>query len=167
VPHSTLAAKAIRLTVHRDKSINAVVRRLLLLFASAAAVAAVAALFLNRSPSPAPTIPVAVRVPDRLSAVAEVGQDLFTTHCAGCHGEVAGGTGSGPPLVHIIYEPNHHGDVAFLLAVRNGVRAHHWRFGNMPPTPQISDSEITKIVRYIRELQVENGIGASQGGDRT
>ena len=45
----------------------------------------------------------------------------------------AGHDGAGPPLVHKIYQPGHRSDMAFVLAAQNGVRAHHWPFGNRPP----------------------------------
>ena len=70
-----------------------------------------------------------------------------------CHGRHATGSDQGPPLVHRIYEPNHHADIAFRLAVRNGVRAHHWPFGNMAPVEGVSDEDAIKITRYVRELQ--------------
>lgn len=75
-----------------------------------------------------------------------------------CHGDVALGTAQGPPLVHIIYEPNHHADAAFLLAALRGVRAHHWGFGDMPPQPQVSREEMAEIVKYVRWLQREAGV---------
>ncbi len=99
----------------------------------------------------------AILVP-RLSAGAQAGRDLFEANCATCHGADAGGTPSGPPLVHKIYEPSHHGDPAFLAAVRNGVRAHHWRFGDMPPVPGLSEEQVADIVRFVRALQRANGI---------
>jgi hypothetical protein len=60
--------------------------------------------------------------------------------------------------VHIIYEPNHHADAAFILAARNGVRAHHWRFGDMAPVPGVTDEMVLEIVGYIRWLQRQVGI---------
>ena len=48
--------------------------------------------------------------------------------------------------------------LAFELAVRRGVRAHHWRFGDMPPQPTITPDAIHMITRYVRELQQANGI---------
>ena len=93
-----------------------------------------------------------------LSDVAQRGQTLFETNCATCHGVNAAGGQGGPPLIHKIYNPGHHGDVAFLMAVRRGVRQHHWRFGNMPPQRQVSDVQVADIVRFVRELQVANGI---------
>ena len=92
------------------------------------------------------------------SAEAEAGQVLFEENCMTCHGRHATGSDQGPPLVHRIYEPNHHADIAFRLAVRNGVRAHHWPFGNMAPVEGVSDEDAIKITRYVRELQKANGI---------
>ncbi|HHI82827.1 MAG TPA: c-type cytochrome [Rhizobiales bacterium] len=100
---------------------------------------------------------VDVRVPT-LSAAATEGRELFNANCAACHGKHAAGTGNGPPLVHKIYEPGHHGDQAFFRAARFGVRAHHWQFGNMPPVSGVGQGEVAKIVSYIRELQRANGI---------
>jgi len=60
--------------------------------------------------------------------------------------------------VHAIYEPGHHGDLAFKRAAMNGVRAHHWPFGNMPPVQGITRADIGAIVAYVRALQRANGI---------
>ncbi len=99
----------------------------------------------------------AVVVPD-LSANARAGEQVFNANCALCHGPNASGTGLGPPLVHQIYEPGHHQDFAIESAVRNGVPAHHWQFGNMLPVPAVADEDIPNIICYIRELQRANGI---------
>lgn len=105
---------------------------------------------------------VAVLVPE-LPSKLTTGRDLFDVKCATCHGaNAAGKNGKGPPLVHIIYEPNHHPNESFLLAAQNGARAHHWPFGNMPPIEDITESEIAEIIKYIRHLQRANGIGISQ-----
>ena len=93
-----------------------------------------------------------------LSEPAQVGQTVFNANCALCHGANAGGTNLGPPLVHKIYEPSHHQDFAFRNAVRNGVQSHHWQFGNMPPAPQVSETDVERIICYVRELQRANGI---------
>lgn len=99
-----------------------------------------------------------VSVPD-LSPQAKAGEAVYEEKCASCHGvNAAGKEGFAPPLVHIIYEPNHHGDQAFYLAAKNGVRAHHWPFGNMPPVDGITDQQIARIIEYVRELQRANGI---------
>lgn len=86
------------------------------------------------------------------------GESLYVSACASCHGVAGTGTSQGPPLVHIIYEPSHHGDASFQLAVRAGVRAHHWRFGDMPPQPQVAQEEVAEIVRYVRWVQRQRGI---------
>lgn len=102
---------------------------------------------------------VEVAVPEILSANAEIGKLAFGAKCAACHGaNAAGQDGVAPPLVHKIYEPSHHGDASFLLAAKNGVRAHHWRFGNMPPVEGVTDGDVKMIVAYVRELQRANGI---------
>jgi cytochrome c len=101
-----------------------------------------------------------VIVPEGFSAQARQGETYFNAVCASCDGtNAAGQDGVAPPLVHRIYEPNHHGDMAFVLAARNGVRSHHWPFGNMPPVEQrLTDGELGAIVAYVRELQRANGI---------
>ena len=101
-----------------------------------------------------------VIVPDELSAQARQGETYFNAVCASCHGaNAAGQDGVAPPLVHRIYEPGHHGDMAFVLAVRNGVRAHHWPFGDMPPVEErMTDGELGAIIAYVRELQRTNRI---------
>ena len=102
---------------------------------------------------------VSVEVPDTLSASAEIGKSVYDAKCAACH--APGGVGQvdiAPPLVHVIYEPSHHGDESFQRAVANGVRAHHWKFGDMPPVEGLTRGDVTMIVAYIRELQRANGI---------
>ncbi len=101
---------------------------------------------------------VDVKVPADFSAIAAEGRKTFNANCRLCHGASAAGTKNGPPLVHIYYEPNHHSDVSFQRAVRHGVRAHHWRFGNMPAVGGVSTEQAKKIIRYVRELQQANGI---------
>ena len=100
-----------------------------------------------------------VQLPTELSENARIGKRVFEAKCASCHGtNAAGQNGVAPPLVHKIYEPSHHGDAAFVLAAKNGVRAHHWRFGNMPPVEGVTDGDVRMVTKYIRELQRANGI---------
>ena len=101
---------------------------------------------------------VDVVVPE-LSAAARTGKEQFEVSCVACHGaNAAGQDGVAPPLVHIIYEPNHHGDQSFYQAVRYGVSAHHWRFGDMPAIEGVSPSQVADIIIYVRELQRANSI---------
>ncbi len=86
------------------------------------------------------------------------GATLFDAQCSLCHGAFALGTQQGPPLLDAIYRPSHHGDEAFQLAVARGVRAHHWRFGDMPPVPGLVRNDVTTIVAYVRWLQRAAGI---------
>jgi mono/diheme cytochrome c family protein len=86
------------------------------------------------------------------------GEQLFAAHCAACHGPVGEGTTTGPPLVHVIYEPGHHSDASFHLAVQRGVQAHHWDFGPMPPVSGLSDEQVEDIIAHVRDLQREAGI---------
>ncbi|HET8721299.1 MAG TPA: cytochrome c [Nitrospira sp.] len=91
-------------------------------------------------------------------AELQAGESKYNAHCSACHGPQAAGTQQGPPLVHKIYEPNHHGDAAFLRAAEFGVKAHHWEFGNMPKIEGVSPADVEQITRYIRWLQRQAGI---------
>jgi mono/diheme cytochrome c family protein len=87
------------------------------------------------------------------------GERRYNENCSGCHGPLGSGTEeAGPPLVHRIYEPSHHSDAAFQLAVTRGVRAHHWTFGNMPPLPALDSTGIAEVTAYVRWLQRHAGI---------
>ncbi len=131
-----------------------------LIIIAVVAVAAVGLYYWLSSPSETGTgaALAKVQVPE-LGIREKAGMEVFNENCAVCHGEnAAGRDGAGPPLVHVIYEPNHHGDGSFHLAVKNGVRAHHWPFGNMPPQPQVSENEVDRVIAYVRALQRANGI---------
>jgi mono/diheme cytochrome c family protein len=86
------------------------------------------------------------------------GGPLFDNNCAVCHGPEGSGTSSGPPLVHVIYEPGHHPDESFQRAVAEGVAQHHWEYGPMPAVPGLDRDEVADITAYVRELQREAGI---------
>ena len=90
------------------------------------------------------------------------GKKLYGQYCAACHGAdllgVDKGDKKGPPLLHKIYEPAHHGDAAFQMAARNGVRAHHWPYGDMAPVPQVSADDVAHITAYVRAEQRKAGI---------
>lgn len=119
------------------------------------AIAALAIVSRTTEESAAVTVQV---TPAALSAEAKEGEALFKATCMACHGENAAGSKLGPPLIHDIYNPGHHSDQAFYLAVAAGVRQHHWPYGDMPAQPQVSREAVTKIIRYIREVQEANGI---------
>ena len=95
---------------------------------------------------------------ENMPAELAKGEELFNNNCSRCHGVQGRGTDHGPPLVHKIYEPNHHADFAFQRAAAQGVRAHHWKFGNMPKIDGVTPEDVTEIIRYIRWLQQQAGI---------
>ena len=86
------------------------------------------------------------------------GKALYDKHCAACHGVDLKGSDKGPPFLHRVYEPSHHSDLSFQLAAKNGVRAHHWQFGDMKPVPGVSPDEVAHITAYIRAEQRKVGI---------
>jgi mono/diheme cytochrome c family protein len=137
----------VRETMHRRVRALLTMRVVLVLIAAGHAAAALAVIgyagwglwapFSRRSD-------VAIVVVPSLSATAEAGRTAYERRCLQCHGLHGAGTAAGPPLVHSVYRPAHHADVAFALAVRRGVRAHHWRFGDMPPQADASLDEVKR-----------------------
>lgn len=96
---------------------------------------------------------IAVQDPDLVAQ----GEPLYQTNCASCHGTDLRGTDKGPSHLSVVYEPNHHGDAAFQLAVLNGVPQHHWPFGDMDPVPGLSEDDLDAITAYVRENQRISG----------
>jgi mono/diheme cytochrome c family protein len=86
------------------------------------------------------------------------GEQKFNANCSRCHGMGGAGTPQGPPFLHKVYEPNHHGDAAFHQAAAKGVKAHHWQFGDMPKIDAVSPDDVDQIVKYMRWIQKEAGI---------
>jgi mono/diheme cytochrome c family protein len=97
--------------------------------------------------------------PGPVPAEHAAAERLFDAKCSSCHGRHAAGTESGPPLVHVYYEPNHHADIAFQRAVAFGVVPHHWSYGPMPPVEGLSEEDVGRITAYVRWLQRAAGIG--------
>jgi len=91
-------------------------------------------------------------------ADSQRGGQLFGEFCRACHGPAARGTDKGPPLIHPYYVASHHADYAFYMAVRNGVRQHHWEFGDMPPQPQLAPHQAADITAYVRAIQKRQGM---------
>lgn len=85
------------------------------------------------------------------------GQPLYLANCSQCHGFDLKGTNTGPSLLSIVYEPGHHSDDSFWFAVSQGVQAHHWDFGPMPPVPGLSQEDVRAIVAFVRAQQREQG----------
>jgi mono/diheme cytochrome c family protein len=98
-----------------------------------------------------------VDIPTQDPDLVAAGEELYAGNCAECHGEDLRGTDEGPSHLSVIYEPNHHADGAFLLAVQRGSRAHHWQFGDMLPIEGLTEAEITAIIAFVREQQRTEG----------
>jgi cytochrome c5 len=110
----------------------------------------------RESSTPAPMAPISGE--KDLPTEFKEGESKFNAFCSRCHGAQATGTAQGPPLVHKIYEPNHHADFAFQRAAAQGVKAHHWKFGDMPKIDGVTADDVTQIIGYIRWLQRQAGI---------
>jgi len=93
-----------------------------------------------------------------LSQSGARGQVAYGKFCASCHGDKIDGTDKGPPLMHPVYNPGHHGDASFVNATRQGAKGHHWPFGDMKPVEGVSDTELAEIIRFVREVQKANGL---------
>lgn len=95
-----------------------------------------------------------IKVPFQYS----LGVKNYQDKCSSCHGQWGNGTKVGPPLMHPFYKPSHHNDASFYRAALNGVKAHHWDFGNMPAVNGITEKVVSSIISFIRWLQHEKGI---------
>lgn len=92
-------------------------------------------------------------IPVQDPSLVSAGEGLHQANCASCHGSDLRGTQAGPSHLSRVYEPSHHGDGAFALAVELGVRQHHWPFGDMPPVAGLSKADVAAIVAFVRENQ--------------
>lgn len=97
-------------------------------------------------------------VEPKMTPKLNLGKLNYGFYCAACHGKTAGGTDNGPTFISRIYHPGHHGDPSFYRAPKQGVRAHHWPFGDMKPIPDITNKQITSIIEYVRAIQKANGL---------
>lgn len=86
------------------------------------------------------------------------GAALYKQVCASCHGVDLKGTDRGPSHLSQVYAPDHHTDESFRAAVRQGARAHHWGFGDMPAIGGIDDAQLDAIIAYVREQQTQHGL---------
>jgi mono/diheme cytochrome c family protein len=92
-------------------------------------------------------------IPVQNSDLVAAGDVSYQANCAECHGSDLRGTDMGPSHLSVVYVPGHHGDQAFVVAARVGVRAHHWDFGNMESIEGLSDDDLTAIIAFVRENQ--------------
>ncbi len=85
------------------------------------------------------------------------GATLYSDNCASCHGAGLRGSDEGPPLLSVVYEPNHHSDDGFRSAISKGAPQHHWDFGPMLPVDGLGDAQIGAIIAYVRNEQQQEG----------
>ncbi len=86
------------------------------------------------------------------------GEVRYQEVCARCHGPGLGGGAEGPPLLNQTYAPSHHADLAFYHAVKNGVKQHHWKYGDMPMLTGITPEQVGDIVAFVRREQQQAGV---------
>lgn len=91
----------------------------------------------------------AIEIPFNLAK----GQVLYEKYCSSCHGLQLNGSDQGPPLVHPFYKPSHHGDKSFYRAALQGVKQHHWNFGDMPPVVGMTPKKMDSLLPYLRYYQ--------------
>ena len=102
---------------------------------------------------------VKIEIPIELSNLAILGKQAFDVECASLHGDNAvGNNGITPQLKHKTHEPKHEGNESFYRVVAMAVRAHQWKFSNMPSIEEITWAHVKAIIAYVRELQRHNGI---------
>ncbi len=96
----------------------------------------------------------AMHLPDpSYRADSRRGASLYAQYCQNCHGVEATGSNQGPALRDPIYREKRHADLAFHLAVGQGVRSHHWPYGDMPPVSGITPEQTADVIAYLRRLQ--------------
>ena len=88
---------------------------------------------------------------------ADADADVYAASCASCHGVDLRGTDTGPSLLSIVYEPNHHGDDSFRSAIANGSPQHHWDFGDMQPIEGLSEAQVDAVIAFVRAEQQRLG----------
>lgn len=98
-----------------------------------------------------------VKQPD-MTPRLNLGKMNYDGYCSECHGINTAGTDKGPTFLHRVYHPGHHGDGAFMLAPKQGAKAHHWKFGDMKPVDGVTDEQLSSILDYVRAVQKANGI---------
>ena len=93
-----------------------------------------------------------------MTPALNLGKLNYDAYCGECHGENTVGSDKGPPFLHRVYHPGHHGDQSFFIASKQGARAHHFGFGDMKPVENVTDPQLQTIVDYVRAVQKANGL---------
>ncbi|NND84488.1 MAG: c-type cytochrome, partial [Acidimicrobiia bacterium] len=53
-------------------------------------------------------------IPVQDATLVAAGEPVYQANCASCHGSDLRGTDQGPSHLSVVYEPGHHGDIAFV-----------------------------------------------------
>jgi cytochrome c oxidase cbb3-type subunit III len=85
------------------------------------------------------------------SGATSPGQPIYESHCAGCHGLDGHGSQQGPNIATVVDVQNL-SDAQLTQIVHDGHTGGMPGFGSM-----LSDSDITAVVSYLRELQHRGG----------
>jgi alcohol dehydrogenase (cytochrome c) len=75
----------------------------------------------------------------------DAGRKSFETRCARCHGADGNGGEMGPPITLRLWNQSHE---QLVKLVHEGLPVR-----GMPPTPDISDSELEELIKFLRTIQ--------------
>jgi len=104
------------------------------------------------------SIKATVTIPE-LSEAGQRGRQLFAVSCQECHGvDGAGGTRTGPPLIHPMYRENLFPDYVFSKVIREGKREKNWRFGPMKALENLDEQQVEDVIVFVRAAQIASGI---------
>jgi len=104
------------------------------------------------------SIKASVTIPT-LDAAGQRGREVFAQSCQECHGvDGAGGTRTGPPLIHPMYRENLYPDYVLKKVIREGKREKNWRFGPMEAVKDLNDQQVDDVALFVRAVQNASGI---------
>ena len=104
------------------------------------------------------SIKASVTIPP-LSEAGLRGRAVFAKSCQECHGvDGAGGTRTGPPLIHPMYRENLYPNFVLKNVIRDGKREKNWRFGPMEALKDLDEQQVDDVTVFIRAAQVASGI---------
>jgi high-affinity iron transporter len=95
------------------------------------------------------------------------GEGLYTQRCASCHGPAGAGDGALarsltrlPPEIGTVAWQIEHSDEQLAAVVRDGIPA-----TSMPPSRELSDSQVKRVVAYVRTLPMKDRSNTTVAAD--
>src|SRR5688572_19586160 len=82
---------------------------------------------------------------------ADPGRLVYASRCAGCHGSNGGGGELGPSIVMRVPART---DEELTSVIKQGLPT-----AGMPASPNLTDTELTDLIRFLRSLRPRNGSG--------